>query len=314
MELSGETMGVLWHVTVNHTPLGKEELEHTLNAVIHEVDARMSTYKEDSEVSRFAQAPAEKDFPVSADTAFVVEEALRISHLTAGAFDPTVQPLVQIWGFGPGSTPPHAPSPEQVEATRMHCGYTKLEVRPGPALRKAIPQLRLDLSAIAKGFGVDVLCSKLDELGIQNYLVEVGGELRTRGHAPSGGPWRIGIDHPQDMALPGSQLQAIVELENAAIATSGDYRNFHLVDGKRVSHTIDPRTGYPVEHRLTSVSILAPTCMEADAVATACMVLGTEDGLRLVERMDGIEGYFLLHQEGKILSRKSPGFPALQLP
>lgn len=311
-QLQGDTMGVRWSVTTVGINGELSKLTEALQDAVGQVDEHMSTYKPESEISRFGVAPAGEDFPVSADTAFVVQEALRISTLTNGAFDLTVMPLVDLWGFGPAKASDSAPTAEQIADALMRCGYQKVQLPSANTLRKTADGLRLDLSAIAKGYGVDAMCAALDAAGHENYLVEVGGELRVKGVSADGTPWRIGIDTPRDMALPGPQLQGAIEVGDIAIATSGDYRNYREIDGNRVSHTIDPRTGYPVDHDLASVSILAPTCLEADALATACMVLGPEEALALIERLDGIEIFLLVREGESFCEQKSSGFPEIE--
>jgi thiamine biosynthesis lipoprotein len=344
-------MGVEWHVTLSIRP----DTHGTDGAVIlgaiqealARVDQRMSTYKADSEISRFASAPAAQDFAVSAETAMVVAEALRISALSDGAFDPTVMPLVDLWGFGPAVASAQAPTEAELAAALEICGWQKLHVetaatpplanastpinasRPTSAnmsvsegvsaraenlatLRKDVAGLRVDLSAIAKGYGVDAVCAALQQNGYSDYMVEVGGELRTSGLSPKGTAWRIGIDAPQDMSAMGQSLQAVLELGTIAVATSGDYRNFRMVDGKRVSHTIDPRTGLPVIHELASVTILAPNCMLADALATTCMVLGPTLGMQLIESLADVECYMILREGEQLITQSSAGFPELE--
>lgn len=311
-QLQGQTMGVTWNVSTLGPHGELAALTETLQAAVGQVDDHMSTYKSESEISRFGTAAADLDFPVSADTAFVVREAQRIASLTNGAFDATVMPLVDLWGFGPAKASRIAPTPDVIKEALSRCGYQNVQLPAVNTLRKSVAGLRLDLSAIAKGYGVDAMCAALDTAGHENYLVEVGGELRVKGVSRDGTPWRIGIDTPRDMGMPGAQLQGAIELGQRAIATSGDYRNYREVEGKRIAHTIDPRTGYPVDHGLASVSILAPTCLEADALATACMVLGTEEAMALIERLEGID-IFLIERKGEaFLERKSDGFPEIQ--
>ena len=311
-QLQGDTMGVRWNVTTIGANGDLAELTEALQAAVGQVDDHMSTYKPESEISRFGTAAADRDFPVSADTAFVVQEAQRISSLSNGAFDATVMPLVDLWGFGPAKVSRIAPIPDVIKEALSRCGYQKVQLPAVNTLRKSVEGLRLDLSAIAKGYGVDVMCAALDAAGHKNYLVEVGGELRVKGVSGDGSPWRLGIDTPGDMTLPGTQLRGAMEVADIAVATSGDYRNYRELDGKRVSHTIDPRTGYPVDHGLASVSILAPTCLEADALATACMVLGPEEAMALIERLNGIEIFLIERKDGEFLERKSAGFPEIE--
>lgn len=312
LQLQGDTMGVKWNVTTMGLNGDLAKLTEALQDAVGQVDEHMSTYKPESEISRFGMAPANQDFAVSADTAFVVQEAQRISALTNGAFDATVMPLVDLWGFGPAKASDTAPAADAIAEALSRCGYQHVQLSAPNTLRKSAAGLRLDLSAIAKGYGVDAMCAALDAAGHENYLVEVGGELRVKGLSRDGSPWRIGIDTPRDMALPGTQLQGALELGDRAIATSGDYRNYRELDGKRISHTIDPRTGYPVNHDLASVSILAPTCLEADALATACMVLGAEEAMALIERLDDIDIFLIVREGEEFLERKSAGFPKIE--
>jgi FAD:protein FMN transferase len=336
LSFSGPTMGVEWHVTIAVTSATKgTDAAFVLIAIqdaLARVDGRMSTYKADSEISRFASAPAGEDFNVSAETAAVVLEAQRISELSNGAFDATVMPLVDLWGFGPAEASEQAPTEAELSAALKICGWQKLHVNTGSnaanqgaganasaaaaaedlaTLRKDVDGLRVDLSAIAKGYGVDAVCEAIIENGYTDFMVEVGGELRTAGLSPKGTAWRIGIDAPQDMSAMGQNLQAVLELGTIAVATSGDYRNFRVLDGQRITHTIDPRSGLPVKHDLASVTILAPNCMLADALATTCMVLGPEAGMKLIESMEDVECYMILRDGEKLVTQNSAGFPEL---
>ena len=310
LSFSGSTMGVTWGVKVVVTAGGvpAHELLIGIQEALDRVDQRMSTYKIDSEVTRFSLVPAGQPFPVSDETAKVVREALRVAELSGGAFDPTVMPLVQLWGFGPMETE-EEPTDLQVREALQRCGWSKLEVTEEDELKKSQDDLHLDLSAIAKGYGVDAVCEALVEMGYPEHLVDVGGELRAAGQSPRGKPWVVGIDAPRDMSAAGTDLQAVFEVHDHAIATSGDYRNFRIVDGQRIQHTLDPRDGRPVDHALASVTVLAPSCMEADALATTCMVLGPEDGLALIETLDGIEALFVLRGEDGFSTQASSGFP-----
>ncbi len=279
----GLALGTSFSVKVTRLPEGvdPERLRDRLDRLLEEVDARMSTYRSDSELSRFNQSRTTRWQPVSPQLARVVAEALAISRWSGGAFDVTVGPLVNLWGFGPDPRTGKAPSVEAIRAARAKTGYHNLEarIRP-PALRKRKPDLYVDLSAIAKGWAVDRLAEHLERQGIGDYLVEIGGELRLKGRSPRGGPWRIAIEKPiANVRTVGK----ILSLTDTAVATSGDYRNYFEVDGRRFSHTIDPRTGYPISHRLASVTVLRHTCMRADGLATAFMVMGPEQGYAKAE-------------------------------
>ncbi len=279
----GWVMGTSYLVKVTHLPGGVDpaEVRRSVAMALAEVDRNMSTYLVDSEVSRFNQSRSTDWFPVSKGLATVVAAALEIGRKTGGAYDITVAPLVNLWGFGPEGRRGEPPPSKEIEHVRRRVGYRKLSVwLDPPALRKEIPELQIDLSSIAKGYGVDRAAQALERFGIQDYLIEVGGEVRTRGERPGGGPWRVAIERPHRRG----GIAEIVPLSGLAIATSGDYRNYFEKGGRRYSHTIDPRTGRPVQHHLTSVSVLHREAMWADGWATALMVLGEEEGFKLAER------------------------------
>jgi thiamine biosynthesis lipoprotein len=211
----------------------------------------------------------------------VIEQALVISELTDGAFDITVGPIVNLWGFGPGPEPENIPDDIQINTVLQNVGYHYLQTRHDPpSIQKKRSDLYIDLSGIAKGYAVDVLAEYLEGLGISNYLVEIGGELRANGNNPDSNYWRIGIEKP---ITNGRMLQRVIMLDNTSMATSGDYRNYVENDNIRYSHTIDPNTGRPISHRLASVTVIASSAMYTDALATALMVLGPEKGYHLAE-------------------------------
>lgn len=276
----------------------REEIDDSLAEEIERclarIDGRMSTYRQESELSRFNRHTGESWFAVSHETATVMAAAMEISHSSQGAFDVTVGPLVDLWSFGPNPQPEHVPSEEEIEQARSRVGYRQVEVRVSPpALRKLRDEVRVDLSAIAKGFAVDALADLLSARGVGSFMIEIGGEVRTRGVKPDGTPWRIGIERPVTWAR---SLQLVVALRDRALATSGDYRNYYERDGKRYSHEIDPRTGLPVEHALGSVSVIADSCMLADAWATALMVAGPERAQRLAVE-NHLDALLILHTE-----------------
>ena len=233
---------------------------------------------------------------------------MEVSRRTGGAFDPTVGPLVRLWNFGPGR---HAmdqtPSDEAIDAALAKVGYQKIETRLSPAaIKKADPQMELDLSGIAKGYAVDRVAELLNRLNVENYMVEVGGEVRTHGVNPDGQPWRIAIEKPD---AEGRSIQQVIELADEAMATSGDYRNYFEVDGVRYSHLLDPTTGRPIRHRLASVSVRTPTCMEADALATGMIVLGPEKAEELAAK-EGLDVTLLVREgtgftEKKVITKKT---------
>ena len=281
----------------------KQHVDRTLATI----DQQMSTYLPDSEVSRFNQSAGDDWFAVSPQTARVVAAGLEVSRSTHGAFDVTVGPLVNLWGFGPTGRPGVEPTREAIAECRDRVGYRRFEVRrEPPALRKRRADLFVDLSAIAKGFAVDEVAKLLDQHGIRAYMVEIGGEVRTRGRKPDGSRWRIGIERPVPERR---ELQCVVELDDRTLATSGDYRNFFEQRGHHYSHEIDPRTGRPVEHALVSVSVLAGDCMTADAWATALMVLGPDEALPMA-RQHGLEVLCIVRTADGLVEQATPGFAA----
>ena len=306
---SGPTMGTRYTVKLVDPPnsVGRQTLEEQIRRKLGHVDALMSTYRHDSEISRFNRWDRHEWFAVSAETAAVIDEALQVGRLTGGAFDVTVGPLVNLWNFGPEQdSRDEVPSPEQIEAARNRVGFQHLEVRLSPpAVRKKRTDLYLDLSGIAKGFAVDLLAEHLERCGIGNYLVEVGGELRAKGHNAQGDPWQVAVESP----LAGVRaIQRIVALENVGMATSGDYRNYFEEDGVRYSHVIDPRSAAPVAHGLASVTVLAPSCTRADALATGLMVLGPDAGYELALEED-IQAIFIVHGDTGFVEKTTPNFP-----
>jgi len=280
--ITGATMGTTYTVKLYAAAVDVVALQTQIGGRLERINALMSTWRADSELSRFNSSREVVWFPVSAETLYVARAAAAISALSDGAFDVTVGPLVNLWGFGPERGKAETPSDASIQQVMQRVGYRQLVIRASPAaLRKQRPDLYVDLSAIAKGFAVDELARLLDERDITSYLVEIGGELRAGGLKPDGTAWKVAIEQP----LAGERgIQGVVALRNEAIATSGDYRNFVDRGGKRYSHTINPRTGRPVDHGLASVSVITASAMYADGLATAIMVLGPEEGYGLALR------------------------------
>lgn len=311
MELTGSTMGTYYRVKVIYdsslewTEERHRETEAAVVGELESVNRLMSTYLEDSEVSRFNTFRSIEPFEVSAETFRVVSEAMEIGQLTGGAFDITVGPLVDAYGFGPDGARPEV-SERELRGLRARVGLEHLELDPEAlTLRKDRSGVAIDLSAIAKGRAIDLVVEKLTEMGFPDVMVEVGGEIRVAGRNVLGKPWRLGIERPQ--ASRGGGVQRVVELTGGALATSGDYRNFRMVDGERVSHLIDPRSGRPISHWLASVSVVEPTCARADALATAFMVLGTETAWQLARERD-IAALFLVRDGDGFVERATPEF------
>ncbi len=313
VRLEGPTMGTQYHVTVVLPTDGPDEeaLKAAVDGALAEVNGAMSTYLADSALSRFNRHAGAGAFDAPPGLIVVVAQALAISAATGGAFDVTVGPLVRAWGFGPDK-PGDAPDAAALAALRQRVGWRMLTVdEAAGTLSKARPDLEVDLSAIAKGYGVDRAAAALAGLGAERYLVEVGGEVVARGTNPDGQPWRVGIAKP---ALDGSGgVQEVVALSGRAMATSGDYRNYREVDGERVSHTIDPRTARPITHGLASVSVVADDCTTADAWATALNVLGPEAGLAAATERNLAALFIIRSPDGAgFTTQATPAFEALR--
>ncbi len=278
--ISGDTMGTVYKIKVSGPPDGLTDarLQQEVDDRLKYINDLMSTYLPESEISRFNRSQDDEWFEVSPETATVLGKAREISENTDGAFDVTVGPLVNLWSFGPDGRHEEIPTDDEIEQARANVGFQHIEVRASPpALLKTHPDVYVDLSAIAKGFAVDEVTRVLDGLGITRYMVEIGGEVRTGGRKQDGTSWKIGIEKPISTVR---VLQHIVELEDRALATSGDYRNFFEKDGLRYSHTIDARTGRPVAHNLASVSVISDNCTFSDAMATALTVMGPDEAFQ----------------------------------
>ncbi|WP_459614691.1 FAD:protein FMN transferase [Bordetella sp. 2513F-2] len=304
--LAGRTMGTTWSARMA-LPAGcrDETARHAIQAALDEVVAQMSTWEPTSDITRFnLAAPGWHELP---DRFFhVLSHALALARDSGGAYDPTVGPLVNAWGFGPHQRAFEPPSPAVIDAARARCGWQRVRL---DAARQAAYQpggACLDLSSIAKGHGVDRAASALDALGITQYLVEVGGELRARGRRPDGQPWRVAVEVPD---ASGDHTLAL-PLEACSIATSGDYRRHAGSGDARYAHTIDPRTGQPVRNRVASVSVLHRECMQADALATVLTVLGEAEGLAYARRHD-LAALFILRDARDYRVVATPAFQAL---
>ena len=301
--IAGPVMGTVFEIEILADPQlsaeQKELAERTALAAMEAVNRAMSTYIDDSEISRFSTSRETSPFPISEQTFFVIAQALEVARASEGAFDVTVGPLVELWGFGRNRPEFDLPTGDQVSTLLATLGWQKLELDAATrTVSKTAPDLGINLSGIAKGYAADQVRQALSELGHQNIMVEIGGEVSTIGAGPNGTGWRLGIERP----VAEGGLHRIVELKGeSALATSGEYRNFYEVEGQRYSHTLDPRTGYPVSHALASVSVVADNCTTADAWATALNVLGPETGLEIADR-EKIAALFLVYNEDGSLS------------
>jgi len=269
-------------------------IREKITARLEDLDSQLSTYRPTSEISRFNAQPGTDWFSISADSLNILLQGLKISELSGGAFDMTVGPLVALWGFGVEGGSQAVPEQRDIDALLAATGYDFLQIRESPpAIRRTRLGIRLDLSAIAKGYAVDELAAILDEAGVSDYLVEIGGEIRARGGRADATDWRIAVESP----VAGTRsVQRVIRLRDQAVATSGDYRNFFEYQGRRYSHTIDPRTGWPISEELGAVSVISETAMEADAWATALLVLGPEQGFELAKR-EGIAASLIVRTD-----------------
>jgi thiamine biosynthesis lipoprotein len=314
--LHGPTMGsdftiVLAGPTADWDRASLERLQAQIDAELEAINDEMSTYLVSSELSRFNRAPVGKPVEVSPHLLEVVRLAKQVNAQSGGAFDVTVSPLVEEWGFGPGRDESERtePTPERIAELRALVGDDKLELDlSAGTLRKRVAGLSVDLSAIAPGHAADRIAVLLEAAGHHDYMIEIGGELRLRGNNPSDGGWAVAIERPTGDVAGVRAVQAILEITDVAVATSGDYRNYWSSGGARYSHTIDPRTGRPIAHALASVTVLYPeSAALADAWATALNVLGPDEGLALADRID-LAAYFLVRTDAGFEVRASEAF------
>ena len=312
--IQGRTMGTTYHIkVVTGYFQGISGLKEKIEKRLVEINAAMSTYQKDSEISRFNEFnQTGTKFKISEDFYRVMKTAKAIYRLSDGAWDGTVNPLVDLWGFGREGPKNKIPLATEISALLSNIGFEAIEIlEPGFLLKKRAA-VTLDLSSIAKGYGVDRVADTIQKEGFQNYLVEIGGEVFASGYSKDGMLWRIGINRPQtDAAF--DEVYKVVNLHNKAFATSGDYRNFFVVDGIRYAHIIDTRTGSPISNGVVSVTIIADTCTFADGLATAIMVMGPEKGLDLINRLDAVEGLIIVEQmDGSLSDFYSKGFNVLK--
>ena len=300
--LRGKAMGTAY--TIKFARAGATDaggVHAAITAELRRFDKVFSTYDPSSEISRFNRHQSLAPFPGSAEFIELVERALQIAERTEGAFDPTVAPVLRLYGFGPGAQKPAAlPSDAELERARVHTGWSKLKVDSG-RLVKQHPRLELDLNALAKGAGVDRVAGVLDQLGVRSYMVEIGGEVRCRGRKPDGSAWVLGVADPKHPGEP--EIVDRVEVLDQAMATSGDYLQFRDIAGVRVPHIVDPRTGRAPRHHVVSATVLAPNCELADALATALMVLDPAHGQRVLEGYGSAVHALVLVSDGKQFTR-----------
>ncbi len=285
--VQGFTQGTTYHITYQHP--SEYDLQGSIDSLLKCFDRSLSSYDSTSIIS----AVNRNDPGVRTDTLFrtVFRESARVYQVTGGVFDITLAPLINAWGFGPGER--QELDSAMVDSLLQFAGMDKVMLS-GDSVIKSDQGVQLNVNAIAQGYAVDVVSSYLEDLGCRNYMVEIGGEIRTRGVNSRGNFWRIGVDRPEfGNMIPGKQLQVIISMHNRSLATSGNYRKFYEKDGVRITHTIDPATGYPKESKLLSVTILTEECMTADAYATACMAMGLVKAQEFIEDQKGVDAYFI---------------------
>lgn len=297
-------MGTSYHITVSNlsNEIDPEILSSAAHKKLHLVERKMSLYRKESELSQFNDHFSLTPFAMSPEIMEVFRISQQVSEETGGAFDITMGPLVNEWGFGPKRVT-GIPDETRIAGLLETAGYQRIEIRDDNSLVKKHPSVCCDLSAVAKGYGVDTVAEEFNRLGVTDYLIEVGGEVRTKGFNPEAVIWRLAIEKPVDE---DHHSQVIVGLSDVALATSGDYRIFRMENEKRFSHVIDPRTGWPSAHQLASASVIHPSCAWADAYATAIMVMGPENGYQF-----SLDHHLAVY----LLIRKDSGdFMALQTP
>jgi len=303
--LQGKTMGTTYNIKIiaDSSDFDDKALQADIDKVLVQVNQEMSTYIPDSELSLFNKSESVTPRKISQGLARVMKEAIRIGEISKGKLDVTVGPLVNLWGFGPEYRPETVPSETLLRQTKAKIGLHHLTLN-GNTLSKALPELYVDLSTIAKGYGVDVVAELIEQQGIENYLVEIGGEMRVKGFKHTGELWHIAIEKP---ITTERAVQQVVVPKNNAVATSGDYRNYFEIDGQRFSHIIDPDSGKPIEHKLVSVTVIHPSSMTADGLSTAMMVMGADKALAFAQE-HGIAAYIIAKTENGFVEESTVKF------
>ncbi|MDH3740438.1 MAG: FAD:protein FMN transferase [Hyphomicrobiales bacterium] len=301
---SGATMGTRYRVTVGGSH-DQAALQAGVVQILENMNDRLSTYRPDSDLSQLNATPEASWVKVSPELAHVMATALGISRASGGAFDATVAPVVNLWGFGPGEPVVRSPGDKRIAAALARIGHHQLDIKDAPAaIRKARRDVHIDLSGVGKGYAVDRIADYLKRAGVEDFLVDIGGDMRAHRSSPDKAAWRIGIEKPH---IGPRTLQRVVNLGSGAIATSGDYRNFYETGGSVYSHIIDPRSGAPVSHNLASVTVVAATAEQADGWSTALMVMGPDAGLELADSM-GLSAFFISRTGNGLADRPSREF------
>jgi thiamine biosynthesis lipoprotein len=287
---------------------GFGDVDRALRASLDRINQLMSTWDPDSEISRFNRSTSLQPFPVSAETFEAFKWSIDVGIQTGGALDVTIGPLVDAWGFGPAGARQVLPTNEEIARLREATGLDRIELDAAAlTVRKTRPDVRCDLSSVVPGYAADRLWTELADRGFTDFLIDVGGEVRTRGRNGSGAPWQIAIERPETQ---GGAIQRLVPISNLAITTAGDYRKYREVDGRRIAHILDPRTGRPLTHRLASVTVIDELAVRADAFDTALMVLGTDEGMALATKLN-LAALFIERTDTGFSERATPRFEAI---
>ncbi|WP_338793367.1 FAD:protein FMN transferase [Bernardetia sp. Wsw4-3y2] len=310
-QVYGETQGTTY--TIKYLAEKGNNYQLAIDSVLVAFSQSLSTYIPDSEISIFNNLSTIDSVVVFQNELFypVLKTSKEIFELSEGAFDPTLAPVIRVWGFGEIEEPEKIPS-DKIDSLLEFVGFDKYIVFDKKSLKKTKKHIQLNFNAIAQGYAVDVVALFLEQKNIKNYMVEIGGELRANGKGTDNTGWKIGIDKPieeeKDSQNTERELQAIVTLNNKSLVTSGNYRKFYVREGKKYPHTINPKTGYPVSHNLLSATILANDAMTADALGTACMVLGKDKALEMIEKLENTEVFLIYDENGTTKTAMSNGF------
>ena len=315
IEIHGKTMGTSYSIRIVPSidlQINKEEIQFGLDSLLSEIDRQMSTYRLDSEISIFNSLNKNEAIHISDEFAIVLKRAIYWGEITKGAFDVSVLPSILLWRKGKPDReyPDQWEPPTDLESVMemVKVDFKKINLNRNNLIKSFLDQM-IDLNAIAKGWGVDQLFEYMRDAGMKNFMVEIGGEVRTIGKNNKGSHWKIGIDKPMIGTVPGEQIYSVVSISNQAMATSGNYRNFKEYENVPYSHIINPRTGRPTQSNIASVTVVAPNCMDADALATALNVMEVEEGLELVESLDGFEAFWIIKENEELRSVPSSGMP-----
>ena len=315
IEIHGKTMGTSYSIRIVPSidlQINKEEIQFGLDSLLSEIDRQMSTYRLDSEISIFNSMNKNEAIHISDEFAIVLKRAIYWGEITKGAFDVSVLPSILLWRKGKPDReyPDQWEPPTDLESVMemVKVDFKKINLNRNNLIKSFLDQM-IDLNAIAKGWGVDQLFEYMRDAGMKNFMVEIGGEVRTIGKNNKGSHWKIGIDKPMIGTVPGEQIYSVVSISNQAMATSGNYRNFKEYENVPYSHIINPRTGRPTQSNIASVTVVAPNCMDADALATALNVMEVEEGLELVESLDGFEAFWIIKENEELRSVPSSGMP-----